>query len=85
MTWSNIYNMEQLGAFLKAERRARGYTQAEYARLIGVSHATLSTLENGSAVSTGTLERALQLLGLRLVVVPRTAQVAVREQQPEEE
>ena len=85
MEWSNIYNMEQLGAFLKAERRARGYTQAEYAQLIGVSHATLSALENGRGVSTSTLERALQFLGLRLVVAPRTAQVTVRVQPAGEE
>ena len=84
MAWSNIYSMEQLGAFLRRERRARGLTQTEYAELIGVSHATLSALENGRSVSTLTLERALQFLGLRLVVAPRTASVSVEEQQREE-
>ena len=84
MAWSNIYSMEQLGELLKRERRARGLTQTEYAELIGVSHATLSALENGRSVSTLTLERALQFLGLRLVVVPRTASVRVEERQREE-
>ena len=77
MQWTNAYSMEQLGPFLKDVRRAKGYTQDDFAELIGVSHATLSSLENGNHVSSKTLERAIGFLGLRLVVVPKNADVAV--------
>lgn len=82
MEWTNIYNMEQLGAFLKKTRRKRHLTQNEYAEMVGVSHATLSALENGKGVSTATLERALQFLGLRLIVLPKqaTVQISIPEQ-----
>ena len=80
MAWSNIYSMEQLGAFLRKERRAQGMTQEGYAKRIGVSHATLSALENGRGVSTETLEKALQFLGLRLIVLPKAAGVAIDEE-----
>ena len=84
MEWSNIYSMEQLGAFLKQYRRARGLTQNDYAEMLGISHATLSALENGKSVSTLTLERALQWLGLRLVVLPKSSQARVELFHPEE-
>lgn len=84
MEWSNIYSMEQLGAFLKQYRRARGLTQNDYAEMLGISHATLSALENGRSVSTLTLERALQWLGLRLVVLPKSADARVTLFDPEE-
>lgn len=77
MTWTNAYTVKQVGTFLKKTRRERGYTQDEFAEMVGVSHATLSALENGKSVSTKTLELALQLLGLRLVVVPKNAEVSV--------
>ena len=77
MTWTNAYTVKQVGTFLKKRRRERGYTQDEFAEMVGVSHATLSALENGKSVSTKTLELALQLLGLRLVVVPKNAEVSV--------
>ena len=77
MEWSNIYSMEQLGAFLKRYRRDRSITQAQYAEQLGVSHATLSALENGRGVSSATLEAALQLLDLRLVVLPKDAEISV--------
>ena len=77
MEWSNIYSMEQLGAFLKQYRRAHGVTQAQYAEQLGISHATLSALENGRGVSCTTLEKAFQLLGLRLIVLPKDAEARV--------
>lgn len=79
MSWTNAFSMEQLGTFIKQERRAKNLTQSEYAKQIGVSHATLSALENGQSVSTKTLERALQFLDLRLVIVPKSASVIVDE------
>ncbi|MDO4290396.1 MAG: helix-turn-helix transcriptional regulator [Eggerthellaceae bacterium] len=71
----NIYNIEQLGAHLKRVRKEKGISQADYADVIGVSHATLSALENGKGVSTTTLEKALQFLGLRIIVLPKSDQV----------
>lgn len=77
MEWSNVYSLKQLGDFLKQRRKARGLSQDEYAEMIGVSHATLSALENGKPVSSATLLKAVSFLGLNLVVVPKTAQASV--------
>lgn len=79
MSWTNAYSLKQVGDCLKKVRKERGYTQQEFAELIGVSHATLSSMENGSPVRSCHLERALQFLGLRVVIVPKSAQVAVCE------
>lgn len=57
--------------------RARGVTQARYAEQLGISHATLSALENGRGVSSATLEKAFQPLGLRLIVLPKDAEARV--------
>ena len=79
MSWTNAYSLEQAGKFLRSARKEQGYTQQEFAELVGVSHATLSAMENGLPVRSCHLERALQLLGFRAVLVPKSAQVAVRE------
>ena len=78
--WTNSYTLEQTGEFLRDVRRARGIRQDEFARQLGVSHTTLSNLEQGKNTSTKTLERALQYLGLRVVIVPKTARVSVSEE-----
>ncbi|MBC2890055.1 helix-turn-helix domain-containing protein [Gordonibacter massiliensis (ex Traore et al. 2017)] len=78
MEWSNVYSLKQLGDFLKQRRKARGISQADYAEMIGVSHATLSSLENGKPVSSETVMKAISYLGLNLVAVPKTAQTTVR-------
>ena len=80
MSWTNSYSLEQTGEFLKQLRKEKGFTQEQLANALGISHATLSTLENGGSVSTKTLERVWQFLGLRLVLVPKTAQVSVIEE-----
>lgn len=77
--WTNSYSLEQLGEFLREVRKAKGYRQSEFAALIGVSHATLSALENGKGTSTKTLQKDLQYLGLRMVVAPKSADVHVKE------
>jgi len=79
VSWTNVYSLIQVGDFLREARKKRGYTQQEFAELIGVSHATLSSLENGVPVRSCHLERALQFLGFRMVIVPKSAQVAVCE------
>jgi len=78
MKWTNSYSLEQTGAFLKAVRKKKGFTQDEFSKMIGVSHATLSALENGKGVSTQTLDKALNFLGLRLVIVEKSAKVEVQ-------
>ena len=79
LDWTNSYSMEQTGAFLKKVRKSKGITQADFAEIIGVSHATLSALETGKPVSSATLEKALNFLGLRTVIVPKSAIVRVDE------
>ena len=79
MKWTNVYGLDQLGSFLRRVRKEKGYTQDEFAEIIGASHATLSALENGKSVSSQTLMRAISDLGLKLVVLPKGAQAEVRE------
>lgn len=45
MKWTNVYGLDQLGSFLRKTRKEKGYTQDEFAEIIGASHATLSALE----------------------------------------
>lgn len=78
--WTNSYSLEQTGNFIQEARRSKGISQQEFARMLGVSHTTLSNLEQGKNTSTQTLELALQLLGMRVVIVPKTARVLVTEQ-----
>ena len=80
--WTNSYSLEQMGEFMQEARKAQGMTQETFAKMLGVSHATLSNLEQGKNTSTATLQKALHLLGYRLVIVPKAASVVVHE--PEE-
>jgi len=77
--WTNSYSLEQTGEFLQEVRKSKGLRQQEFASRIGVSHTTLSNLEQGKNTSTQTLARALQQLGLRIVIVPKDASVTVDE------
>lgn len=79
MNWTNVYGLDQLGAFLRGARKEKGYTQDEFAEVIGASHATLSALENGKSVTSKTLMTAINDLGLRLVVLPKGESVRVGE------
>ena len=71
--WSNIYSCEDMGAFLQEARKGRGIKQKEMADKLRFSTVTLSALETGKNVSIDKVERYLQLLGYRLVAVPKTA------------
>ncbi len=77
--WTNAYSYEEIGQFLREARRARGITQAEMAKKLGFSAVTLSALETGKNVSSVKVENYLQMLGYRMVIVPKTAQVEVSE------
>ncbi len=49
------------------------------AKKLGFSTVTLSALETGKNVSSAKVETYLQMLGYRMVIVPKTAQVEVSE------
>ena len=76
--WTNAYSCEQLGEFLREARRERGVTQREMAERLGFSPVTLSALETGKNVSAAKVERYLQQMGFRIVVVTKGAEVEVR-------
>lgn len=77
--WTNAYSYEDIGEFLREARRARGITQVEMARKLGFSSVTLSALETGKNVSAIKVDRYLQQLGFRMVIVPKGADVEVTE------
>jgi transcriptional regulator with XRE-family HTH domain len=77
--WTNSFSLEQMGEFLQEVRQEQGILQSELAQSLGISHTTLSNLERGKSVSTATLQRVVQALGLRFVLVPRMAGVVVEE------
>lgn len=64
---------------LRYLHKARGITQAQMAKKLGFSTVTLSALETGKNVSSAKVETYLQMLGYRMVIVPKTAQVEVSE------
>lgn len=77
--WTNAYSRGAVGEFLRESRRERGITQREMAERLRFSPATLSALETGKNVSVDKLERYLQMLGYRVVIVPKIAHVEVTE------
>lgn len=77
--WTNAFSCEQVGEFLQEARKQRGITQVEMAKTLGFSPVTLSALETGKNVSASKIERYLQMLGFRIVVVPKSARVEVHE------
>ena len=77
--YTNAFSFEEVGAFLQEARRDRGITQVEMAEILGFSPVTLSALETGKNVSAQKVERYLQMLGYRMVIVPKGAQVEVTE------
>lgn len=56
----------ELGPMIKEARAAKGFTQEEVGKVVGVTGAFLSNLENGRARPPGDakLERLAELLGL---------------------
>jgi putative transcriptional regulator len=58
---------ERLANSLRAERDARGWTQAELAARVGVSRKTINTIENGVFIpSTLTALKIAEALGRRV-------------------
>lgn len=77
--WTNAFSREDVGSFLQEARRVRGITQVAMAKQLGCSAVTLSALETGKNVSADKVELYLQLLGYRIVIVPKGASVEVHE------
>lgn len=77
--WTNAYSFKTLGEFLASARKERGITQAEMAKTLGFSPVTLSAIETGKSVSSAKIERYMQMLGFRMAIVPKTAQIKVDE------
>ena len=79
MDWMNVFSSEDIGAHIAHLRINEGLTQADFAERIGVSRPTISSLENGGAVSARLMVKAINSLGSRLVIVPKSAAVTVRQ------
>ena len=64
--------MQQLGQTIRAHRKNRQMTQAELSKLLGMSRATLSALENGTVREVGIRKvmAVCSVLGLELVAQP---------------
>lgn len=66
-----VRDARELGQAVRAMRRARGWTQADLARIAGVSRPALIRLERGESVRVSTLMDVLTFLGARLRVERR--------------
>lgn len=59
-----VANSQQLGAHVRALRKARGLTQTDVARMLGVSKMRVATIEKDvGRVATATVLGLIQLLG----------------------
>jgi transcriptional regulator with XRE-family HTH domain len=65
-------NFEKIGKLIKEERKRRRLTQAELARIAGITRQTLSKMERGKValVTVASLLKVLDCLGLELEVRP---------------
>ena len=78
MEWRELNNLAEFGSFIRERRRMLGMTQVEFAKTIGVSHATLSALENGKCVASTTLQKALHAVGYKALVVPEDSSFSIK-------
>jgi transcriptional regulator with XRE-family HTH domain len=74
-------DLREIGALFASARRETGQTQADLARALGMSRATLSAIEGGRCEEIGVrkLTGLLELVGLDLLVVPRRARPTLDE------
>lgn len=66
-------DLSEIGALFRSARREQRRTQAELARELGMSRATLSALESGrcSEIGVRKLSALLEAVGLDLFAAPR--------------
>lgn len=60
--------IERFGDIVKAQRRAKGWSQDQLAEAAGLSRPTVARVEAGSAVSTATLSKVAVALGIQINV-----------------
>ncbi len=68
---SDVYDANDLGRAIRALRKKRAWTQAEFASWLNVSRPTVGALEHGGPVSMIVAMRALALLGAKAVIVQK--------------
>lgn len=66
-------DLSEIGALFRSARRGQRRTQADLARELGMSRATLSALERGRCAELGVRKLAalLEAVGLNLYAAPR--------------
>jgi transcriptional regulator with XRE-family HTH domain len=73
-----LTDMTEVGRLLRAERAARGLTQADMAARLGISRQHLVALEGGAeGAAAGTVLRLLAELGVVVLALPQTAMADV--------
>ncbi|WP_332776093.1 helix-turn-helix domain-containing protein [Polaromonas sp.] len=73
-----VRSEQQVPMLLKSFRKARGMTQADLARAMGVTQQTASDLErNASSASVSRLLRLLSAIGVELVLRDKQADTKV--------
>ena len=70
-----IFSPSDMGAVVRAERKALGRTQAWVAQRAGVRRETVTQLERGENVGAFTLLNVLAALGKGLLIVDRRVEV----------
>lgn len=71
--YGNVNNAADIGVCVRAQRKAQGATQPEFAALCGVGVRFISELENGkSTMEVGKVLKVLKCLGLQLTLQPRS-------------
>lgn len=72
LPYGKIEDVVDIGAYVRAQRKAQGATQAEFASLCGVGIRFISDLENGKpTMEMGKVLKVLKCLGLQLSIRPR--------------
>ena len=59
---------QELGIFIKTERRKLKLTQGELAQLTEVSERTIRTIEKGERTQDNNLEKVLKILGYKPIL-----------------
>lgn len=63
--------MDRLGQIIRSTRKERGWSQNDLATHAGVSRPSIARIEGGDDVSTATLDKVAEVLGLQLNLTDR--------------